>query len=81
MLHAETKTSELSNTMSNKSHEEKSTRVNSDSQYVAEFPQESVDSAVGSSYKVASVRRGLHARHISMIAVGGAIGTGLIIGR
>ncbi len=27
-----------------------------------------------------SLHRGLHARHITMIAIGGAIGTGLIIG-
>lgn len=37
-------------------------------------------SAVVSGSEHGELQRGLKARHISMIAIGGAIGTGLIIG-
>jgi len=39
-----------------------------------------VDDRIGSTSEHTSLHRGLKARHITMIAIGGAIGTGLIIG-
>jgi amino acid transporter len=43
-----------------------------------EYPKEGVMVEPGSGHT--KLTRGLKARHITMIAIGGAIGTGLIIG-
>jgi yeast amino acid transporter len=47
-----------------------------------EFRESSSDQhVVSEDYEHHQLHRGLKARHMSMIAIGGAIGTGLIIGR
>jgi len=44
------------------------------------FPDEKDDIDAGQSVERTMLHKGLHARQITMIAIGGAIGTGLIIG-
>lgn len=44
------------------------------------MPSDKVDLDVGQMNEGTMLRKGLHARQITMIAMGGAIGTGLIIG-
>lgn len=54
-----------------------------ESQYNAhdyDVEQGTSDDRIGSTDQHTSLHRGLKARHITMIAIGGAIGTGLIIG-
>jgi yeast amino acid transporter len=45
-----------------------------------EWPQTYGDEEIPAGGQPTELHRGLKARHITMIAIGGAIGTGLIIG-
>lgn len=53
--------------------EEKAELASKDYEYIQEVPES------GSSHYVTETKRGLKSRHISMIALGGTIGTGLFI--